>query len=116
MSGASRASRATSSEPDTFREMWGYPNEVLKTIPGAARYEVHPVPGAYKSGRQRFEASFVSADHKKVLARRAAMELTSRRTGAVYHVCKRHEETKGENALRALASAGFGLDDLTQGN
>ena len=105
-----------SSEPDSFRDTWAYPNEVRASIPGAARYEVHPIPGCYKSGRPRFEATFVSADHKKVLARRAAMELTSRRTSAVFHVCKRHEDTKGENALRALASAGFGLDDLTQGN
>ena len=105
-----------SSEPDSFREMWGYPNEVKATIHGASRYEVHPIPGCYKSGRQRFEATFLSADHKKVLVRRAAMELVSKRTGAIYHVGKRHEETKGENALRALASAGFGLDDLTQGN
>ena len=106
-------SRPTS-EPDSFREMWGYPNEVKATIHGAARYEVHPVPGCYKSGRQRFEATFVSADHKKVLARRAAMELTSRRTGAVYHVCKRHEDSKAENALRALSAAGFDIDDVVR--
>ena len=101
-------------QPDSFRETWAYPNEVKASIPGAARYEVHPIPGCYKSGRQRFEATFVSADHKKVLARRAAMELVSKRTGAVYHVCKRHEETKGENALRALASAGFDVDDVVR--
>ena len=110
-------SRATSSEqPDTFREMWGYLNEILKTIPGAARYEVHPVPGAYKSGRQRFEATFITSDHKKVLARRAAMELTSKRTGKPYHVCKRHEDSKAENALQALSSAGFDIDDVIRGN
>ena len=101
-------------DQDSFKEMWGFPNEVLRTVPGAARYEVHPIPGCYKSGRQRFEATFVSADHKKVLARRAAMELVSKRTGAVYHVCKRREETKGENALRALASAGFDVDDVVR--
>ena len=103
-----------SSEPDTFRLEWAYPPEVIKTVPGAARYEVQPIPGCYRSGRQRFEATFVSADHKKVLARGAAMELVSKRTGAVYHVCKRHEETKGENALRALASAGFDVDDVVR--
>ena len=105
-----------SSEPDTFRLEWGYPSEVIKTVPGAARYEVHPVPGCYKSGRQRFEASFVSADHRRVLSRRAAMELVSKRTGAVYHVCKRHEPSKAENALRAIASAGFDIDDVARGN
>ena len=85
-------SRASNNEPDTFREQWGYPSEVKGTIPGAAFYEVHPVPGCYKSGRPRFEATFVTADHKKVLARREAMELTSKRTGKPYNVCRRHED------------------------
>ena len=103
-------------EQDSFRETWSYPSDVLKTVSGAVRYDVRPIPGCFKSGRQRFEATFVSADHKKVLARRAAMELVSKRTGAVYHVCKRHEESKGENALRALASAGFDIDYTIPGN
>ena len=55
-------SRVTSSEPDTFRQEWSYPNEVIKTIPGAARFEVYPMPGAYKSGRPRYKAVFMSAD------------------------------------------------------
>ena len=42
-----------STEPDTFRQEWSYPNEVIKTIPGAARFEVYQVPGAYKSGRPK---------------------------------------------------------------
>ena len=50
MSTASTASTASSSEPDTFREMWGYPNEVIKTIPGAAGFEVYPVPGLTNRG------------------------------------------------------------------
>ena len=103
-------------QPDSFRETWGYPSEVLKTVSGAARYEVQPIPGCYRSGRKRFEATFVSADHKKVLARRAAMELVSKRSGAVYHVCKRHEDSKAENALRALSAAGFEVDDVIRGN
>ena len=106
-------SRATE-QPDSFRDTWAYLSEVVKTVPGASRYEVHPVPGCYRSGRARFDATFVSADYKKVLARRDPMELVSKRTGAVYHVCKRHEETKGENALRALASAGFDIDDVVR--
>ena len=109
-------SRASGEQPDEFRKTWGYPNEVLKTIPGAARYEVQPVPGAFKSGRQRFEATFLSSDHKKILARRSAMQLTSRRTGAVYHVCKRQEDSRAENALQALSSAGFNIDDAIPGN
>ena len=103
-------------EQDSFRDTWAYLSEVVKTVPGAVRYDVRPIPGCFKSGRQRFEATFVSADHKKVLARRAAMELVSKRTGAVYHVCKRHEDSKAENALRALSSAGFSVDDALPAN
>ena len=115
----SRASRASSSEPDTFREEWGYPNEVVKSIPGAARFEIYPVPGAYKSGRPKYEAVFMTADCKKVIVKREAMELTSKRTGKSYHMCRRHDDwraAKAANALQALEEAGFGIDDVIRGN
>ena len=96
--------------------MWGYPNEVLKTIPGAVRYDVRPVPGCYKSGRQKYQASFVSGDNKKVVGRREAMELVSKRTGKTYHVCRRADPSKAEDALQALSAAGFDIDDVAPGN
>ena len=105
-----------SNEPDNFREMWGYPNEVLKTIPDAVRYDVRPIPGCYKSGRQKYQATFVSSDNKKVVGRREAMSLTSKRTGKQYYVCKRVDPPKAENALQALSSAGFDIDDAIPGN
>ena len=108
-----------SSEPDTFREEWGYPNEVVKSIPGAARFEVYPVPGAYRSGRPRFEAVFMTADCKKVISKREAMSLTSKKTGKPYHVCRRHEDWRAAKAaatLRMLEEASFGIDDAIPGN
>ena len=96
--------------------MWGYPNEVLKTIPDAVRYDVRPIPGCYKSGRQKYQATFVSSDNKKVVGRREAMELVSKRTGKSYHVCRRVDPSKAENALQALSSAGFDIDDVVPGN
>ena len=105
-----------STEPDTFRQEWSYPNEVIKTIPGAARFEVYPVPGAFNSGH---EAVFMSADCKKVISKREAMELTSKRTGKPYHVCRRHEDWRAAKAaatLRVLEEAGFGIDDVIRGN
>ena len=114
MSGTSRASGEQ--QPDPFREMWGYPNEVLQTIPDAVRYDVRPIPGCYKSGRQKYQATFVSADNKKVVGRREAMSLTSKRSGQQYYVCKRADPSKGEDALQALSSAGFDIDDAIPGN
>ena len=108
--------RPSSSEPDQFRETWAYPSEVLKTVSGAVRFDVRPIPGCYKSGRQRFEATFVSSDNKKVVGRREAMSLTSKRTGKQYYVCKRVDPSKAESALQALSSAGFGIDDVVPGN
>ena len=105
-----------SNEPDTFRETWGYPNEVLKTIPDAVRYDVRPIPGCYKSGRQKYQATFVSSDNKKVVGRREAMSLTSKRSGQQYYVCKRADPSKAEDALRALSEAGFGIDDVIPAN
>ena len=66
-------------------------------------------------GPPRFEATFVTADRKKVVATREAMELTSNHTGNQCHVCRRHEDwraAKVANTLQALESAGFGLDDV----
>ena len=108
--------RPSNSEPDEFRKTWGFPNEIKASIPGAARYEVRPIPGCYKSGRQRFEATFVNTDNKKVVGRREAMSLTSKRSGQQYYVCKRADPSKGEDALQALSSAGFGIDDAIPGN
>ena len=112
MSGA-RASRASSSEPDSFREEWSYPNEVIKSIPGAARFEVYPTPGCYKSGRPKYEAVFMSADGKKVVSKREAMQLVSKKTGKPYVVCRRHDDWRAAKAaatLRVLEEAGFGID------
>ena len=108
-----------STEPDTFRQEWSYPNEVIKTIPGAARFEVYPVSGAYKSGRPKYEAVFMSADCKKVISKREAMSLTSKLTGKPYHMCRRHNDWRAAKAaatLKVLESAGFGIDDAIPGN
>ena len=104
---------SSSDQPDTFREEWGYPNDVIKSIPGASRFEIYPIPGAYKSGRPRYEAVFMTSDAKRVVAKREAMSLTSKKTGQAYHVCRRHEDWRAAKAaatLRVLEEAGFGID------
>ena len=56
------------------------------------------------------------AGNKKVVGRREAMELVSKRTGKTYHVCRRADPSKAEDALQALSAAGFDIDDVAPGN
>ena len=96
---------------NTFLRDWGFPSDVRETIAGAGYYEVMPVPGAYRSGRPRMECVFYSAEPPRtVVARRPAMELTSKGTGLPYHVCQRHEARQTARAEDA-APARYTLDD-----
>ena len=75
----------------SFDEQWAFPSDVKAAL-GAASYDVQRVLGTFRSGRQRWQAVFRDV-HGNVLSRRTAMELTSKRTGAAYHVCERNEPT-----------------------
>ena len=100
---------------DTFRRDWGYPREVRAMISDAVFFEINPIPGAYRSGRPRYEATFLSADRKKVVARRAAMQLVSRRSGQNYFVVRRADDLQAAHEFDhspATKQAGFGLDDV----
>jgi len=72
-----------------FAESWAYAN-VIRDELKAASYDIQPFPGTFKSGRDRWMATFMSADHK-VVARRIGMRLTSKQSGAPYHVFSRQE-------------------------
>ena len=104
---------------NSFQDEWGYPNEVLPTIPGARYYDVEPLPETYRTGRAKMVAIFYNADRTKVLARQDAMELTSKRTGRPYTVCRRYDSAAATAPAQALAGApspeqprGFSLDDV----
>ena len=73
----------------SFGESWSYAN-VLKDELKAASYDIQPFPGTFKSGRDRWMATFLSAD-RKVIARRIGMQLTSKQSGAPYHVFSRQD-------------------------
>jgi hypothetical protein len=74
----------------SFQDDWGFPGDVKATIPGAAYYDIRPTPDNYRTGRPKFECLFMDAAKHKVIERRDAMELTSKRTGKPYHVVRRH--------------------------
>ena len=79
----------TSSNSD-FQQDWAFPSDIKATIPGAAYYDIRPTSENYRTGRPKFECIFLDAAKHKVIERRDAMELTSKRTGKPYHVVRRH--------------------------
>jgi hypothetical protein len=79
----------TSSNSD-FQQDWGFPSDIKATIPGAAYYEIRPTPENFRTGRPKFECLFLNAEKHKVIEKREAMELISKRTGKPYHVVRRH--------------------------
>ena len=72
-----------------FQSQWGYPSEI-KTQLAASSYELRILPDNFRSGRPKWECLFFSAE-KKLVSRRLAMELVSKRTNKKYHVCARTE-------------------------
>ena len=82
-------SNTEGSEP--FAVTWGYPSEV-KTALGASWYEVVPSLNTYASGRPKLTVRFFGAGYganRALIAERDGMELSSKRTGDPYVVCKR---------------------------
>ena len=86
-----------------FAESWAYAN-VIRDELKAASYDIQPFPGTFKSGRDRWMVTFMSADHK-VVARRIGMRLTSKQSGAPYHVFSRQDWVDRDTAPpRAILS------------
>ena len=73
----------------TFLADWGFASDVKASIEGAVYYDVRPTPDNFKTGRPKFECLFLDASKNRVIERRAAMELVSKRTGKPYHVVSR---------------------------
>ena len=72
-----------------FAESWAYAN-VIRDELKAASYDIQPFPGTFKSGRPMWMATFLNSN-RKVVARRIGMQLTSKQSGAPYHVFSRQE-------------------------
>ena len=85
-----------------FAESWAYAN-VIRDELKAASYDIQPFPGTFKSVRDRWMATFMSADHKAV-ARRIGMQLTSKQSGAPYYVFSRQDWVDHDTAPRTVLS------------
>ena len=98
----------------SFSESW-YVN-ILKGELKAASYDVQPYPGAFKSGRARWMATFFNRENK-VIGRRIGMELQSTKTGQGYKVFSREEwvdrdTTPPRTILRREVTADYSLEDV----
>ena len=74
----------------SFEESWAFPNEIKKAL-GATGYDINDTASNFSTGRPRLEAVFYEGDGsaRKVIKRRTAMELISKRTGVPYTVVSR---------------------------
>ena len=95
---------------DSFSAQWGFPSEI-KTQLGAASFDLRPLPDNFRSGRQKWECLFFDKDNK-LISRRVAMPLTSKKTGKPYHVCAREEPAPPRTILRREQTGGFSLEDV----
>ena len=103
----------------SFEDSWAFASEIKKEL-GASGYDVNPTPENFSTGRPRLEAIFYEGEgyNRRVIERRAAMELTSKRTGKPYHVVSRkpNREPSARPAARQAAPLGepaaYNLDDV----
>jgi hypothetical protein len=97
-----------------FQEKWAFPSDVKRAL-DASGYDVNPTPGKFASGRPKLEAVFYSghAGGRRVLATRQAMELTSKKTGKPYYVCRREDIAAAPGAKAPASRARTpSLDDV----
>ena len=67
-----------------FTEVWGFSQDIMRTIPGAVKYNVVPTDLSFNSGRQKFVCSFYNKNHD-LLERHLAMSLFSKKNGKQYY-------------------------------
>ena len=67
-----------------FNEIWGFAQDIMRTIPNAVKYNVVATDMNYNSGRQKFVCSFYNKNHD-LLERHLAMSLFSKKTNKQYY-------------------------------
>ena len=67
-----------------FTEIWGFAQDIMRTIPNAVKYNVVATDQNFNSGRQKFVCSFYNKNHD-LLERHLAMSLFSKKNGKQYY-------------------------------
>ena len=67
-----------------FTEIWGFAQDIMRTIPNAVKYNVVATDLSFNSGRQKFICSFYNKNHD-LLEKHLAMSLFSKKNGKQYY-------------------------------
>mgnify|MGYP001386751002 CR=1 FL=1 len=105
------------SSSTSFQDSWYFPNELKKEL-GASGFDINDTPENFSTGRPRLEAVFYTGEghNRKVIERRTAMRLISKKTGKPYEVVSRKPDS--QTAARQPAAppsqpaAPYTLDDV----
>jgi len=101
----------------SFGESWMFPNELKKDL-GASGYDINDTPENFSTGRARLEAVFYTGEghNRKVIERRTAMRLISKKTGKPYEVVSRKPDSqptaRQPAAPPSQPAAPYSLDDV----
>ena len=94
----------------TVEQQWGFPSDIKKEL-DAASFDVRPLPESFRSGRPKWECLFFSED-RKLMSRRVAMQLVSKKTNKPYHVCAREEAAPPRTTLRREQTSDYNSFDV----
>ena len=67
-----------------FTEIWGFAQDIMRTISNATKYNVVATDLSFNSGRQKFICSFYNKNHD-LLEKHLAMSLFSKKNGKQYY-------------------------------
>ena len=95
-----------------------FPNELKKDL-GATGYDINDTPENFSTGRARLEAVFYEGEgnNSRVIERRTAMRLISKKTGKPYEVVSRKPDSAARQPAARQASpsqpaAPYSLEDV----
>ena len=98
-----------------FDQTWCFPGDLKATL-GSSWFEILPTPDQFASGRPKYLARFFGDGYgvnRPIIAQRDAMELTSKKTGRPYYVCRREATPVKVAPLKAVAKiARFTAEDV----
>lgn len=83
-----------------FQDTWGFPSEVLKTIPHAKAWTVENTDRTFRTGRAVVDVIFYNGDRREI-SRRQGMRLVSK-AGKDYEVCRREPDAPRKTPAVAM--------------
>ena len=99
----------------SFEDSWCFPNEVKKEL-GASGFDINDTPENFSTGRPRLEAVYYTGEghNRRVIERRTAMRLISKKTGKPYEVVSRQPDSAARQPAPppSQPAASYSLEDV----